>query len=716
MSALAAQSFFRLLARHEGHHHDEAEEPQPESGELAHHEAHTHNPDRQWAHRNHFLGHLFTSTVMLVLVIRLAAALYQSWSRRRRTHATAPLRQPSSQPVLEKIATANRSLLASLTLAVSATLKIRSFKLPVVPLGQILFVAVYCAFVAGLLSYRVVKHDETYAERIGFRGALISVPQVPIVYVLATRVQIPGLRYVLGGSYKDLIWFHRWVSRVFIGSVTVHAVAFFVQWAPAHFLSTELEIVPYVKWGIVAWAIMLWTVVSSLLPLRKLSYEFFVIQHTICAFLTLWLMWLHVPGHHRRSIEMAVGLIVIDWVSRFITAVYMNISWKSQWGQCAGYNFGHKMTLEAVGKDMTEVTLHNAGAISFQAGQSIDIWMPMFPLQSPHPFTILPPTKDARACQCPRIQLALKTKTGFTAKLNDLARATRNDGSDRGFRAFVMNKEGRSPPLDKHDTVVLVSSSTGASFSAAVVEKILAAPESHVRRIKLLMIGREKSVLNYYRTRITTAVETAVNQGVTVSLEVALTGRTYQNLETEANGSTDSLGSLLSNHDGNMSEEDDAEKEPKPKPKSGPSKGPPPSLLLKPMKAQVSPLIPLTPYTATSTVFSPGSPGFDTNDDADIEARKVSAETARSSLDMDLDELGVTIAGACEVTESYGRPSVALFINTALSGPCTGAVSVCGGPELVADVRTTVARINTSRATYAQESCYLHVEGFSTGS
>ncbi|KAL2889863.1 Ferric reductase transmembrane component 6 [Ceratocystis lukuohia] len=717
MSAPAMQSLFRLLARHEGHHDDEGEEDgHLEAGETEHHDDHKHGPDRQWANRNHLLSHVFMATVVLVFAIRLSTALYQSWQRRQRTRAAVPLRQASSQHASEKLTTIARSILASATLVASTTLKLPSIRLPAIPLGQVIFLGLYSAFVAGLLSYRVVKHDETYAERIGFRGALISIPQVPVVYVLATRAQIPGLRYLLGGSYKDLIWFHRWVSRIFIGSVTVHAVAFFAQWAPAHFLSKELEIVPYVKWGIVAWVIMLWTVLSSLLPLRKLSYEFFVIQHTVCAFLCLWLMWLHVPGHHRRSVEMAVGLIVVDWVSRVVTAIYMNVSWKSQWGNCTGYNIGHKMTLEAVGKDMTVVTLHNAGNVSFQAGQSIDLWMPMFAFQSPHPFTILPPLKDARSCQCPRIQLALKTKTGFTAKLNNLARASQNIGND-GFRAFVLNKEGRSPPLDKHDTLVLVSSSTGASFSAAVAEKILAAPESHVRKIKLLMIGREKAVLHYYRTRIKAATEAAINQGVAVSLEVAITGRTYQNLDAEAMGSSDSLGSLLSSHDGDASEGEEGPAE-EFKLKPSVMKGPPPSLHLKPMKpmkAHASPLLPLTPYTATSTVFSPGSSGFDANDE-DIEARKASVDTARSSLDMDLDELGVSVAGTCEVIESYGRPSVSSFIRAAISSPCSGAVSVCGGEELVADVRTAVARINISRAKVGQEACYLHVEGFSAGS
>jgi hypothetical protein len=99
-----------------------------------------------------------------------------------------------------------------------------------------------------MLSYNAIVDDAYYYERIGFRAAWISVTQVPLVYLLASKSRYLSL--IIGISHERLNWLHRWVSRTLLATVTVHGAFFFREWIRADFVALELSMMPMVKYGI----------------------------------------------------------------------------------------------------------------------------------------------------------------------------------------------------------------------------------------------------------------------------------------------------------------------------------------------------------------------------------------------------------------------------------------------------------------------------------
>lgn len=142
---------------------------------------------------------------------------------------------------------------------------------------------------------------------------------LPLVYLLASRSSIIG--FVVGSSHERLNWLHRWVFRTLLLTVTVHGGFFVAEWLRADFINLELDMMPMVKYGIGAWAILVWTFITSLSPLRSVAYEILVLQHTAAAAVFLSLLWIHVRNYASCNVWFAIRAISFDWVSRWLMAV-----------------------------------------------------------------------------------------------------------------------------------------------------------------------------------------------------------------------------------------------------------------------------------------------------------------------------------------------------------------------------------------------------------
>jgi hypothetical protein len=191
------------------------------------------------------------------------------------------------------------------------------------PLGRVLSLASYWAIIIFMMTSSAITKDAYYYERLGFRNAWISVTQVPLVYLLASKSCILG--WIIGSSHERLNWLHRWVSRTLLLTVTVHGGFFMREWMRADFVVLELQIMPMVRYGLGAWGVLVWTFITSLSPLRSMAYEVFVLQHIAAAAVFLWLLWVHVPSYASYNIWFAIGAISFDWVLRFCLALWGNI-------------------------------------------------------------------------------------------------------------------------------------------------------------------------------------------------------------------------------------------------------------------------------------------------------------------------------------------------------------------------------------------------------
>jgi len=164
-------------------------------------------------------------------------------------------------------------------------------------LGKTLLLLAYWAIITYMSVNTAIVSGWMHYEMPGFRSGWISLAQVPLIYILSSKANV--VAFLCGSSYERINWFHRWVSRTLLVTVTVHGSLFIREWiitGPGLFyLKFQLGLLPMVKWGLAAWAGLVWTFLSSLAPLRRVAYEFFVFQHIIFSAIFLWLLWNHVP-------------------------------------------------------------------------------------------------------------------------------------------------------------------------------------------------------------------------------------------------------------------------------------------------------------------------------------------------------------------------------------------------------------------------------------
>lgn len=520
------------------------------------------------------------------------------------------------------------------------------------PLKKAIIVTIYTLFVTFLVTWKSIRHDEKFYERVAFRAAWITTTQTSLPFLLAARANPIAL--ILGTSYERINWLHRWASRVFIATATVHGGFFVTEWLKADFFWTELKTVGMVKWGIAAWIVLVWTLISSLIPIRRMRYEFFVFQHILSVVCLLGFLILHVPEHHLFSTWCAVAAFAYDVVTRSANPLWRNIRLRLP-SRILGRvsRFAHEASVTAVDGDLTVLTIQNI-PFSWTPGQHVLIWISRFGKQSPHPFTIssIPSTDPSSQEIC----LTLKTKTGFTKKLNEWARHAGGEGS---LRLLLAGPYGSVPNWRQYDGLVLISTFTGGSFITPILEDLLSSQSPGcIRRVSALYIAPRRAHLEPYLQRISRVVARGRELGIAVRVQVAATqgGHAQMDLDEERTG--DESHARLITQEPQAKERGDS--------------------------------IELERFSIDS------DKSLDSEGNDRLLKEEMDADSPDSSL----------------IMETKGRPDVVTFMRTAVANvPGNIAVTVCGGRPVEQAVKMTVASLRRERASEGLGSeVMLHVE------
>ncbi|RCI15033.1 hypothetical protein L249_6673 [Ophiocordyceps polyrhachis-furcata BCC 54312] len=379
------------------------------------------------------------------------------------------------------------------------------------PLGRLLLLLVYWAVVAFSMSYGAVSPDVYYWERIGYRNAWVALAQLPLIYLLALKCNPLG--WLVGCGHERLAWLHRWVARTMFVTATVHGFHFWTEWDRADFVAFELAAMPLVKYGLAAWGVLLWTVIVGFVPVRRLAYEVWLLQHVASAVVILWLLHRHIPANARYLLWMAVGFFVWDRVARAMLLMWRNVRWPSS----SSSLFGHDMTLCLLGEDVTLVTVKRV-RFSWRAGQHVYLWVPRLGPLEAHPYTV---AGDHEPGGDGSLRLVVRAHGGFSRRLH--ACVARQPG--RLLKAFLYGPFGVPPRCDIYETLVLVGASTGASFVLPLLESVAAFTPGTacVRRVDLALIARTAAEVDFYLDRAKNAARRARRAGISVCLHVAVT-------------------------------------------------------------------------------------------------------------------------------------------------------------------------------------------------
>ncbi|QPC74375.1 hypothetical protein HYE68_005127 [Fusarium pseudograminearum] len=411
------------------------------------------------------------------------------------------------------------------------------------PLGRIIILACYWVVVVYMMSWQVAKNDVYYWERIGYRNAWVTLMQFPLVYLLSTKVNVIG--FLAGTSHERLNWLHRWVARTMFVTATVHGFHFWTMWVRAEFLDYALSILPLVKYGLAAWAILLWNVVTGIVPIRRLSYEVWVAQHVVTSIVMLWLLHKHIPANSRWLLWMSVSFLVFDRAMRWILLLWQNVRLRPQGTACQGMkHLGHRVAARVVGPATTVITIKDVH-FKWKAGQHIYLWLPRLGMFEAHPYTIACAHKLEGTCCCNSIQLVVRAHSGFSKRIHEYA--TKNTTSE--LTGFVSGPYGVPPQWDIYETLVLIGASTGASFVVPILESVAAAQKSScTRKVEVVLTARTAQEIEYYVERAEEAGRMVRAKGIAVNIHIAVTGSSdktegpvfVSRLESESSRSSDS--------------------------------------------------------------------------------------------------------------------------------------------------------------------------------
>ncbi|KAF3808246.1 Ferric/cupric reductase transmembrane component 2 [Colletotrichum gloeosporioides] len=395
------------------------------------------------------------------------------------------------------------------------------------PLGRVLILLAYWAVIIYMMAADAVVKDAYFWERIGFRNAWVTIMQMPLVYLLSMKVSVVGL--ITGTSHERLNWLHRWVARTMFVTATVHGFHFWTEWVRADFVETQLKIMPYIKHGMGAWGLLVWAFVSGMKPVRGMAYEVFVVQHVLSAVIFIWLVYVHIPVYARQYLWFTVALICFDRLARWALLAWQNtrprLSRSLSSSSCKGMKrLGHEVQVRAVGSSTTVLTIKDVH-FSWKAGQHLYLWLPRVGPFEAHPYTIACAHQLPETCICNSIQLVVRSHGGFSRRLHKFAERMAGSGGRKDtLTGFVLGPFGAPPRWDMYETMVLISASTGASFTLPILESVV---QSRRRicttRVDFILMARQGEEIEFYTQRLREAMDRAQDVGVEVRVHVAIT-------------------------------------------------------------------------------------------------------------------------------------------------------------------------------------------------
>lgn len=522
------------------------------------------------------------------------------------------------------------------------------------PLGRVITLLVYWAIIISMMTANAIKKDAFFWERIGFRNAWITVMQMPLLYLLASKCSIIGL--IAGTSHERLNWLHRWVGRTMFVTGAVHGWYFFVEWQRADIVEYQMKMMGTVKYGFGAWAVLGWSLISGFAPLRRLGYEFFVLQHLVSAVLFIWLVYRHIPAEARWNVWFSIGALCFDRACRSVLLVWQNVKFSPNRSKCkGGQQVGHFAQIRAVGDSITVINIKDVH-FRWKAGQHLYLWLPAIGPMEAHPYTIACAHQLPETCICNSIQLVVRKHGGFSKRLHDRAVKDHAEGKKGNYTVFISGPYGMPPRLDIYETVILISASTGASFTLPILEDLLAnASTNCIKRIDFLLTTKQGEEVDFYVKRLHEFLDRAKAVGIELLVHVAITQRSSSTIPPTSSLPTTRERERTEGKSSSRSASVDDSSNP-------------------------------TAQTKRSTPT--------TTNGRDVEDKVLTLTPRRRPLSN-------ASSTDSHVHHSSTRPDIAAFIRVPVEA--TGGetkVVVCGGPSLVAKVRNCVAGLADERAVH----------------
>ncbi|CAE7025409.1 hypothetical protein CFE70_003607 [Pyrenophora teres f. teres 0-1] len=349
--------------------------------------------------------------------------------------------------------------------SVRIPLKHRIFTLPTIGKSSLVLANIVVLI---LLCYHGLDLKSQFTrEGVGYRCGIITIAQIPIVFLLAGKNNIIG--WLSGVSYERLNWLHRWCARCMLLTATMHMGWFFSAWAPYNYIGYQLKNNRIAWKGLVAWCTLVWIVFSSMTPIRGLSYEFFVVQHIVSSAVFLAFVHLHTPADMNGYIWAPVAIFFLDRVIRGLRLLYINISLfhSKKQSQAKGL-LACKAEFTPLPHNTTRIVVRNP-PISWTPGQHVYLSCHSIAALQSHPFTVASIPEDGK------MEFYIKAEKGGTKRFLNYAEKSNGliEAANKTRSVLIEGPYGCIRPLRQFDSVVLLAGSTGATFTLPLLRDLI---------------------------------------------------------------------------------------------------------------------------------------------------------------------------------------------------------------------------------------------------
>ena len=391
------------------------------------------------------------------------------------------------------------------------------------PLGTLFLLLTYLGIILGLEFYQNDVPGAQYYTALGLRAAWLGIAQIPLLILLAGKNNLMG--FITGQSYERLNVFHRWVARTLLLTQTLHFGFQAYGWSQYGLMQLEWTTDTCFGTGIAAYVILVWINLSNLAPIRNFGYEFFVLQHIMTFFGLIIAIMMHLPStalYSRTYIYIGIGIYCLDRVIRIVRSIYHNF--RPAWA-----------TLTAM-DGATKIRISSKQVKKWPPGSHIFISIPRVGFGQSHPATIVSiPSSHGND-----LILIMKSHRGFTKRIMTLANPPITPIAG-GFEqevelvpeqriALIDGPYGGShPDFATFDTVLLISASTGVTFTLSILLDIAHRASSltsrlPVRNLEFVWVVKRVSWVSWAFDELFSAFHGLQAAGIEISIHIHVTG------------------------------------------------------------------------------------------------------------------------------------------------------------------------------------------------
>ncbi|KAK9234277.1 ferric reductase NAD binding domain-containing protein [Lipomyces kononenkoae] len=400
------------------------------------------------------------------------------------------------------------------------------FKIP--SMGSILLLLTYLAFV---LVLEFANNDIPGAQHytaLAVRAGWLAVAQVPLLILLAGKNNLIGL--FTGASYARLNVIHRWVARMLLLLSTIHLGTQNYGWNEFGLRGLEWSTDTCPPTGIAAYAILLWLNLSTLAPFRHLAYEFFVIQHIVTFFGFIIAVMIHLPTtalYSRIYIYIPIVLWFLDRTVRSVRYLFNNVR-------------PGRATLEAMEGGVTRIRVASKRVTKWSPGAFVLLSIPTFGFGQSHPATIA----STPSSHSHDLVFILKGHRGFTSRIlksvdsSSIVSKKEAETQEQSYVALIDGPYSSShSDFAAFDTVVLISGSTGVTFTLSILLDLAHRATTHrlpVRTLEFIWVIKNTSWIHWIADELGVAYKQLCSAGIETTFSIFVTcDSTFSSFSTD---------------------------------------------------------------------------------------------------------------------------------------------------------------------------------------